>query len=238
MTLVTAPDTTPLSNSAIVRMKMDLTCGGAAAAFARLWRREDLGAVVPAFLVTLHQIMRASVPLMEAARDRAAERADDDPLCAALAAYYDHHVTEERDHDLWTLDDLEAAGYPREAVLDRVPLSDVASMMGAQYYWLHHHHPVMMLGCIAVLEGGPPSDALTDRLERESGLPSEAFRTYRFHGRVDPTHKDDLDRALDEMPLDRRHLGLIGISATHTATMLGEIVDRLDADDAPPRLPV
>ena len=226
----------PMSNSMLMRTKMQLTCGAANQAFAAFWRRDDLPEVVPTFLVVLQQIMRATVPLLETARDRSAERAKDDPLCAALEAYYGKHATEEQDHDVWALEDMAAVGYPTDKVLGMVPMADVANMMGAQYYWIHHYHPVMLIGCIAVLEGGPPSEALIERLERETGLGPEAFRTYRFHGAVDPHHLEDLDRAVDEMPLTRRELGLIGISATHTANTLAAIVDRLDPSDAPERL--
>lgn len=227
--------TDTLSNSRIIRAKMQLTCGSAQKAFDTFWSRPDLAAAMPALLVLLHQIVRSTVPLLEAARDRAAERAGDDPLCAALATYYGKHAFEERDHDLWTLEDLEAVGYPRDAVLDMLPLPDVAAMMGAQYYWLHHFHPVMLLGLIAVLEGSPPSNALVDRLERETGLDPAAFRTYRFHGEVDPHHLEDLDRELDAMPLTRRQIGLIGISASHTANSLAGCVARLEPSDAPAR---
>lgn len=224
-----------MSNSQLIRSKMQLTCHPANEAFSQFWARPDLAEVIPAFLVTLQQIMRATVPLMEAARDEAARMATRDPLCRHLRDYYGNHVSEEMDHDIWALEDLEEAGYPRDIVLNMLPLGDIASMMGAQYYWIHHFHPVMMLGCIAVLEGGPPSDALINKLERESDLPTEAFRTYRFHGSVDPHHRDDLDKALDEMPLTRRNLGLIGISATHTANTLADIVSRISPTDAPPR---
>lgn len=224
-----------MSNSMLMRTKMRLTCGAANEAFAAFWARDDLAEVVPAFLVVLQQIMRATVPLLETARDKAAERAVEDDLCKSLEIYYGKHAREEQNHDVWALEDMDAVGYPTDAVLDRVPLPDVAAMMGAQYYWIHHYHPVMLIGCIAVLESGPPTEALIDRLERQTGLGPQAFRTYRFHGAVDPRHLEELDAAVDEMPLTRRDLGLIGISATHTANTLAAIVRRLDAGDAPER---
>ncbi|MEO9898808.1 MAG: hypothetical protein ABJF05_20730, partial [Paracoccaceae bacterium] len=58
-----------MSNSQIMRAKMQLTGGTQELAFADFWAREDLPAVAPAFLVLLNQIMRASVPLMIEARD-------------------------------------------------------------------------------------------------------------------------------------------------------------------------
>ena len=232
--MTTLHETNPTS-SRLVHMKLDLTCGAANTTFGRFWRRPDIGQVAPAFLVLLHQIVRASVPLLEAARDAATARAREDPLCAALAAYYGKHAVEERDHDLWTLEDLEAVGYSRDQVTAITPLPDVAALVGAQYYWLHHFHPVMLLGYIVILEGSPPSTALIDRLERETGLPPEAFRTYRFHSEIDVHHLADLDRTIDTLPLTRRDLGLIGISATHTANALAGCMDRLTPSDAPER---
>lgn len=223
------------SRSQLMRRKMLLTSGPLHAAFNRLWEREDLDEVFPAFLVLLHQVMRASVPLMQTAADVARKSADTDPLSAALAAYFDKHVPEEADHDLWTLDDLEASGFVRQSVLDRTPLPDVASMAGSQYYWIHHHHPAMLLGYIAVLEGNPPEMAHIAELEKRTGLPTEAFRTYRFHSDVDPHHLHELDEAIDAMPLDRHMMGLIGISATHTAQTLAACIDRLDPSDGPER---
>ena len=225
----------PLSRSAIMRRKMELTSGDMHEAFARFWKRDDLRDAVPAFLVLLHQIMRASVPLMHAAAVVSRERAAGDPLCAALADYYENHCDEEKDHDVWTLDDLEASGFDRAAVLDRLPPPNLAQMVGAQYYWLHHYHPVMLMGYIAVLEGSPPSTEHINDIVARTGHPEELFRTYRFHGEVDPHHLADLDRTIDTLPLGRREMGLIGISAAHTAAGLAECVDAIEASDAPPR---
>lgn len=224
-----------MSASHIMRTKMRLTGGAQDEAFANLWAREDLPAVAPAFLVLLNQIMRASVPLMKDARDICAARISEGPLFEALEAYYAKHVPEETDHDTWTLDDLEAVGFMRQNVLGLTPPPAVAAMVGAQYYWLHHHHPVMLLGYIAVLEGSPPPAEHLDWLEAKVGLGKDAWRTYRFHGDVDPHHLEDLDRAVDAMPLTQYEMSLIGISAMHTSNGLAQCVNELDPTDAPAR---
>ncbi|MEM6823722.1 MAG: iron-containing redox enzyme family protein [Pseudomonadota bacterium] len=221
--------------SVIMRRKMELTNGDMHEAFATFWARDDLAEVFPAFLVLLHQIMRASVPLMRTAAVVARERADGDLLCRALAEYYEKHCDEEKDHDLWTLNDLEASGFDRAAVLDTLPPANVAKMVGPQYYWLHHFHPVMLLGYIAVLEGSPPSSEHIDEIAQRTGLPEEAFRTYRFHGEVDPHHLADLDRTIDTLPLGRREMGLIGVSAAFTAAELAKCVAAISPSDAPKR---
>src|SRR6056297_3703126 len=120
-------DMTPTRRSAVMRAKMALTCGASSEAFERLWARDDLAEVFPGFLVLLHQVMRASVPLMAAAADVARRSAAEDPLSAALVEYFDHHCIEEKDHDLWTLEDMEAAGFDGQSMLDKVPYPDVAA---------------------------------------------------------------------------------------------------------------
>ena len=72
--------------------------------------------VYPEYLRVSHGILRGSVPLMETARDRALILTEDD-VAAAVASYLEHHIPEELDHDDWLLDDLEAVGMDRSAVL-------------------------------------------------------------------------------------------------------------------------
>lgn len=217
------------TNSAIVRSKLELLDRPVDAVYQEFWAGPDPRARHLAFSIQLHQIMRASLPLMEATRACAAGRAAADPVCAAVAGYLGEHIEEERDHDLWLLEDLEAAGVPRSDVLGRVPSPRVASLVGAHYYWALHHHPVALLGYVAVLEGSPPSQSFFDRLRDESGLPEAAFRTMRKHGELDPGHKDDLDRFLDSLPLTADHHRLLGVTLVHTTSALGACIRELIA---------
>jgi hypothetical protein len=216
-------------NSVIFRDKLSLLDRALDATYERFWAGPDPVTRYRAFAIQLHQIIRASVPLMEAARLCAAERADGDPVCAALVPYLREHIEEERDHDLWLLEDLEVAGVPRSDVLGRIPTPRVAGLVGAQYYWLRHHHPVALLAYIAVLEGSPPSESFFEALRDRSGLPDAAFRTMRKHGELDPGHRDDLDRFLDSLPLSTAHERLLGVSLVHTSSALGGCIDELMA---------
>lgn len=167
---------------------------------------------------------------MEAARDRAAVLAPSDPLAAALASYLAHHVPEERHHDDWLLDDLEVLGVARRDVWARQPSPTVAALVGSQYYWIHHHHPVAVLGYIAVLEGTPPSEDQLARVVGRTGLPAAAFRTFVKHARLDPHHRDDLDAAMDGMPIGPAHEELIATSALETQHLLARSLEEMLAD--------
>src|SRR5207237_3301598 len=101
----------------------------------------------------------------------------------------------------WLLDDLEVLGGGRAAVLARPPSPTVAALVGAQYYWILHYHPVGLLGYIGVFEGYPPSPAMIDGLVASTGYGRDAFRTMIAHAELDPGHRDELDRLLDELPL-------------------------------------
>lgn len=210
-----------------LRTKLVLLRGEFDRAHRRFRDHPSFAALIPHFFIQTHQVIRASVPLMEAARARALELATDDPAAAALAEYLEQHIREERNHDEWLLEDLEVLGVSRDRVLERIPPPRVAEVVGSQYYWLHHDHPMAVLGYIAVLEGHPPTTRDVDRMVDNSGLPREAFRTFHKHAHLDPHHRDDLHRALDQMPLTDRHESLIGVSAFTTMRLLTEALDAL-----------
>ena len=224
---------TPIAHSALLRAKLELASGPLHGVFARLWSNERLDQLVPSFLVLLHQIMRASVPLMECAVRRCEALRDSDVLAAPLRSYFVRHIEEEQDHDVWALEDLHNAGFDPQAILDTMPAPEVAQLAGAQYYWVLHHHPVMLLGYIMVLEAYPPSASQVDDIRDNSGVPETAFKTLRMHGGLDPKHGVELDELLDSLPLTRRHVDLIGMSMLHTVETLAASVQELRPIDWP-----
>jgi hypothetical protein len=215
-----------------LRVKLGFVMPGVADASRRLNEHPRVRELYPEYLITTHGVIRASVPLMEAARDRARAMAVADPgdgVASGLETYLDAHIPEERGHDEWLLDDLELLGYERAFVLAQPPPPTVAAVVGAQYYWILHHHPVAILGYIAVLEGYPPSPELTEALIERTGHPRKAFRTMLAHGVLDPRHRDDLDAAIDPLPLTPEQEGVIGVSALSTARLLTQLLDEVVA---------
>lgn len=194
--------------------------------YHQLWSHPRIGELVVPFLVLMHQVIRASVPLMKAASSVAAKAAGD-PLNKLLHEYLEVHIEEEKNHDLWLMEDLESAGLARSDVLALTPSTSVAAMAGSQYYWIHHHHPVALLGYIRLLEGNPPSVEHVERLQAQSGLPESTFRTYRMHGELDPHHLDEFDEMLDGLPLTQAQIKLLGTSASFSADMLANAVSEI-----------
>jgi len=187
-----------------------------------IWDDPRLSSFYPDLLFVGHCIIRASVPLMQAALRTARASDSDDPVVTALVSYFSHHIPEEMDHDDWLLQDLAELGVTRKKVLARMPPASVAQLVGSQYYWILHQDPVALLGYIAVLEGSPLSQPELERAISTSGLPQMAFRTLMKHAKLDPHHRDDLDLVLDSLPLTEAQASLVGSSAILTTALLDD----------------
>ncbi|MFD4032167.1 iron-containing redox enzyme family protein [Streptomyces sp. NPDC058637] len=221
--------------SSRLRIILGLGDSGLRAALDHMWRAEDLLPRYRTYLCTMHAVVRASVPLMLRARERA--RLLDtcgDPLGAPLAAYLAEHVQEEEGHDTWLLEDLRSAGRTPAEALGPMPSPVVAGLVGAQYYWIEHHHPVTLLGYIAVLEGYAPSPGLTPRIARLTGLPDAALRTVREHAVLDTGHLGELYALLDRLPLTRDQEAAVTVSALHSLDALTQLFVRLGRSAAAP----
>jgi len=220
-------------SSSVLRRKIALALPPLAAAQRRLDQHPDPAAAWIAFLRVLYGSMRASVPLLETALDRARDLSPADPLAAGLVDYLRRHAEEERGHDDWLLQDLQSVGVDSAELLRRPSSGAVAALIGAQYYWTLHYHPVCILGYLMVLEGNPPSQRSLQDLQGRSGLPPSAFRTMLEHAALDIDHAAELDDLLDRLPLSPNHNEALGLSAISTvaglASILNEVGDRLAA---------
>ncbi|MBW3542895.1 MAG: iron-containing redox enzyme family protein [Planctomycetes bacterium] len=221
-----------VSHSERLRRKIELVLPEFASASTAIVEHPRFAEIFPEFLVTVHWMIRGSVPLMETAVARCRRMASTDAVAAAMIPYLEQHIKEELHHDEWLLEDLEVLGLERSEVLARMPSATVASLVGAQYYWIFHHHPVAKLGHVAVMEGYPATVEAIELMVELSGLPRSAFRTLEKHCHLDPHHRDDLNAALDALPLEDAHHEMLGISALHTIQIgsraYREVVDRFD----------
>lgn len=204
-----------------------------AAASTRLLTHPNVREGYPEFLITLHGVIRGSVPLMQSALHRAQAIAPHDPVAHRLSDYLERHIEEERGHDEWVLEDLEVLGIDRDQVLSRVPTSAVACLVGSQYFWALHFHPVAVLGYLAVTEGYPNAPRSIEQLITSTGLPPPAFRTLLDHAELDPTHGDELDELIDSLPLSPAHEEVIGLSAMSSVDLMARCIhDVCDATES------
>jgi hypothetical protein len=216
------PDSTP---SQRVRSRIDIVVELFGAAFTALVDHPDIATLFRRYLINTHAIIKATVPLFEAARDRATALAANDPVAAAVAEYMEQHILEELHHDEWLLDDLEVIGEKREAVENAIPPPSVAALVGSQYYWILHVHPVAILGYLAFMEGYPPTRELIDLLIERTGYPADAFRTYALHGELDEGHRADIDRVIDSLPLTPEQQTLLELSAVSGVVLLARTIE-------------
>jgi len=205
------------TKSGLLRAKISLFSEPLNTAANRFWTHPRFAAVYRRYLFHSHSIIRATVPLLRAARKSCLEpRYASDPAMRRTAEYLERHAQEETGHDRWILDDAEVMGIRRASVLRRLPSPAAIEIVGAQYYWIHHYHPIAILGYIAVMEGTPSSTAFFEDVARRNHLPFEAISSFLYHARIDPKHKADLDRLIDSLPMKPSHMELIGLSAIQT----------------------
>jgi hypothetical protein len=217
-----------------LRSKLDLAYPVLSAHAERIWSSPDVRELYQAYLIVMHMVVRSAVPLLEAALEEARRRSANDPVAAGLVTYFARHVDEESGHDTWLMEDLEATGGDPTEPLRRVPSAQVATLVGAQYYWLRHHHPVSLLGHIAVVEGYHPPAGFAKRLRGLTGYPQDAFRAIERHEVLDIRHKRELGELIDGLPLQPAHETLMGMSGLHTVQagidVLAEIFDSIDSE--------
>lgn len=218
-----------LSNSRLLRNKISLFSGGMYAAAREFWTHPEFPKLYREYIYQTHSIIRATVPLMRAAIDALQKpHYANDPLAVPIINYLVQHAEEETGHDDWILNDAEVMGIPRESVLRRRPSQVASHIVGAQYYWINHYHPVAFLGYIAVMEGDPSTYEFFEDVARRNKLPLEAISSFLYHTQIDPTHKADLDRVLDELPLGPDETELISLSALRTIGYLTDMLQEVN----------
>jgi pyruvate-formate lyase-activating enzyme len=205
------------TTSSLLRARARLLLGALRPRIEEFWASPDPARSYADYLVMLHQVVRASVPLMEHALERA-RSLQGDPVAAALIPYLEHHIPEERGHDRWLIEDLTEIDPALVLETERMPSPAVAEMIGAQYYWLEHHHPSTVLGYIQFAEGNPPTEAGIERLRGLTGLPRQAFRTVRRHAVIDQRHRADLFAFIDSLALTEQQVAALSTAATHAST--------------------
>jgi len=128
--------------------------------------------------------VKHTVPLMMACGARLPERLS--WLQPALKDY----IVEEIGHEQWILDDLEACGADRDAIIASSANHETEVLLRYVYDYIERTHAIGFLGMVHVLEGTSTAIATeTARLvQNKLNLPDTAFHYLRSHGEVDRQH--------------------------------------------------
>lgn len=217
------------TNSDILWGKIRLAEDRMFAATHMFWNHPELPRLFPAFLMQIFCIMRSGLGLMSSALERSFAL-QGDPVAAHLASYLRIHIEEEKDHDLWLLDDICSLGYQKREVLEAPPCAATVNLIGAQHFWMNHVHPVAIMGYLILMEGYAPLPGQLELIRARSGAPATAFRCLKRHAEDDPAHLADLNQTLDIMALtaeQARAVAMCSFAAIeNTAAMLEELVAR------------
>jgi len=217
------------TNSDILWGKIRLAEGRLFAATYMFWNHSELPRLFPSFLIQTFSVMRGGLGLMSAALDHALARPKDQ-VASNLAAYLRIHIEEEKDHDLWLLEDICSLGFKEWDVLEAPPCSATINLIGSQYFWMNHVHPVAVMGYLILMEGYAPLSGQLEEIRAKSGAPATAFRCLKRHADDDPAHLADLNQTLDSMKLTREQARAVGMCAfaaiENTAAMFEELLAR------------
>jgi hypothetical protein len=226
-----------MSLSTLLYDRLDRVVGALGSGGAPLGYNPSNPGTLRQWFVLMWHVVRASVPLLDAAREALRDArssglisAASDGFAADLDDYYRRHREEERAHDEWLLADLELLGVAPATLRQELVPAPIAAMVGSQYYIIRHFHPAMLLGYMALLEGYSVPRRTVERLRDTSVAPPEAWRTYLFHADEDPQHRAELCAMLDRVPADPPTLpqALI-VNALRTAAWYAEALERVAA---------
>ena len=144
------------------------------------------------FLHDLYHIVWHFCPVMSAAAARCDDRFRD--------VRYDWYerIEEEKGHDSWVLEDIEALGGDVRAVRETPPSPPAQAMIAFNYYASDRVHPCSVLGMLYMLEvvssvyGGRVSDSIARALGRN--VEDGGFKFLSSHATMDLDHMAKLNR--------------------------------------------
>ncbi|HXU40807.1 MAG TPA: iron-containing redox enzyme family protein [Burkholderiales bacterium] len=145
-----------------------------------------------AFLHDLYHVVWHFCPVMAAA----AARCDDRFRDVRYELY--ERIQEEKGHEAWVLEDIEAIGGDVASARSGAPSAPVQAMIGFNYYSAERVHPCSVLGMLYMLEvvssvyGGRVSDAIARALGRS--VDGGGFKFLSSHATMDQDHMASLNR--------------------------------------------
>jgi pyrroloquinoline quinone (PQQ) biosynthesis protein C len=145
-----------------------------------------------ALLHDLYHIVWHFCPIMAVAAARCSDRFRD----VRYELY--ERIGEEKGHEMWVLEDIEALGGDVAGAKANPPSAPVQAMIAFNYYGAERVHPCSVLGMLYMLEvvasvyGGKVSDSIARAIGRE--VDAGGFRFLSSHASMDVEHMAKLNR--------------------------------------------
>ena len=145
-----------------------------------------------AFLHDLYHIVWHFCPVMSAAASRCG-----DTFKRVRYELYER-IEEEKGHEDWVLEDIEALGGDVEAARGTLPSAPAQAMIAFNYFAAERVHPCSALGMLYMLEvvasvyGGRVSDSIARALGRE--VDAGGFKFLSSHATLDVDHMAKLNQ--------------------------------------------
>jgi pyrroloquinoline quinone (PQQ) biosynthesis protein C len=145
------------------------------------------------------------------------------PVCAAAASrvgdahrevryFLYEHMQEEKGHEEWVINDLDAMGVPRADVLSYRPSHHLLAMNGYNYWAADRLHPCSVLGMLYALEvvasvyGGQMTAAISESLLLQG---DRGISFISSHAELDAEHMADLRVVLNRIEDDEAKQAVI-----------------------------
>jgi len=176
-----------------------------------------------AFLHDLYHIVWNFCPTMAAA----AARCDDRYQTVRYELY--ERIQEEKGHEAWVLEDIEAIGGDVERAKSSPPSPPVQALIGFNYFSAERVHPCSVLGMLYMLEvvssvyGGRVSDSIARALGRE--VDGGGFKFLSSHATMDVEHMAKLNRlvkTIDDPAAQRAIVNATRVNFYQFARMFAE----------------
>jgi len=209
--------------------KIALLRGGLDRSSSSFFGAQHVERAIPEALYRTYRLASESVPLMKEACGRLPECELSAGERKMVQEYLEHHMVEEKEHAAWLLEDLQHAGQPAEAIDGRLTPTPIAALLGTVSYRIRRDDALSLFGYMAVLEGCITTEARVIELCQRSGLPSEVFRTWREHARIDGGHSQEIFEMLDRLVINERQASAMGMMAIETLHYLAQSDDDLAA---------
>jgi len=183
-----------------------------------------------AFLTEAYHHVKHTVPLLMACGARLPHDIHRHPrwMLDAITEYID----EEKGHEEWILNDIAACGADAEAVRHGQPKPATELMVSYAYHTIDRINPAAFFGMVLVLEGTSIELATNaaNALQKELGLPSEAFSYLSSHGALDIEHMRFYEGLMDQVD-DKQTQGEIIHCARMMYRLYGDIFRSLPVDN-------